>query len=79
MKALLALVAGAVITVSPAVAFACSVCFAGGEESRLVYKLTALTLTLMPFVLVGGLVLFLRKKMAQVEQVEQVEQRASLS
>ena len=54
-------IAGALLAVAaPGPALACSVCFAGKEDTLIVYLGTALGMSLLPLALIGGLGLWLR-------------------
>jgi hypothetical protein len=58
----LAALAFAVGVLSPAVAFACPVCFSGNEANRNAYFLTFLLMTALPLAMMGGLFWYLRKR-----------------
>ncbi len=51
----------------PSSALACSVCFTGAEETRLAFMLTAGLLTLLPFALIGGSLVWLARRAKQLE------------
>lgn len=50
--------------VMPAPALACAVCFAGEERTRTAFLATTIALSLLPFVLVGGVAWLLRRPWA---------------
>lgn len=54
--------AAALVALAPGAAEACAVCFSGREEGRAAYLVTTLLLTLLPLGLIGGLVLWLRRR-----------------
>ncbi|MCB1214723.1 MAG: hypothetical protein KDK66_04525 [Deltaproteobacteria bacterium] len=47
------------LTLLPKLSWACSTCYSAKEESLWAYYGTTLALTLLPFVLLGGLVYYL--------------------
>ncbi|MBH54561.1 MAG: hypothetical protein CMI18_09480 [Opitutaceae bacterium] len=49
-------------------AYACPVCFQSGGEERWAFYVTTAFLTLLPISMVGGLVLWLRKRFRQLEE-----------
>ncbi len=64
--------AGAALLASgPRVALACSVCSAGrDDETRAAFLATTGLLTVLPFVLVGGLVWWLRRRARELEAAD---------
>ena len=57
----------ALVLALPGVSEACAVCFSGREETRLAFIGTTVLLTLMPMLLVGGAVYFLRRRYRELE------------
>jgi hypothetical protein len=58
--------AAALVALAPPAAEACAVCFSGREEGRAAYLATTLLMTLLPLGLIGGLVLWLRRRAADL-------------
>jgi len=50
------------------VAYSCPVCFQSGGEERWAFYVTTAFLTLLPISMVGGIVLWLRKRSLQLEE-----------
>ena len=57
----------------PEIASACPVCFSGTEETRFAFLLTTIFLTLLPLLLVGSLVWWLRRRVLEVQALEERE------
>ena len=54
----------------PEVVHACSVCFTGrGEETRAAFRDTTIFLSLLPLVVVGGMVWWLLRRARELEEV----------
>jgi hypothetical protein len=58
----------ALLLLAPDVARACSVCFSGTDETRLMFLLTTGLLTFLPLALIGGLVFYVRRRMVEAER-----------
>ena len=56
------------LVLSPRIASACAVCFSGSEESRTAFLLTTIFLTLLPLLLIGSLVWWLRRRAIEMRQ-----------
>jgi len=68
-----------ILVVAPRWAEACAVCSAGREdETRTAFIVTTAGMTALPFVLVGGMVWYLRRRFIEAEKAENRE-RASES
>ena len=68
---LLAGVIPAAILMAPRICMACAVCFSGRDEAtQLAFRVSTGLMTLMPFLLVGGLLLWLRKRFREVAEQE---------
>ena len=64
----LAAIAIPIVLGSPRIGWACAVCSAGREdENRLAFLLTTIFLTVLPPVIVGGVVWWLRGRVRQME------------
>ncbi len=50
------------VVLSPEIAHACAVCASGTEESRTAFILTTIFLSLMPLVLIGSLIWWVRRR-----------------
>ncbi len=76
MRALLAALAAVLIVATPQIADACAVCLAGsgGGTSR-AFALGTLLLSVMPLLMFGGIVLYLRRRMKAIAR-EESERRA---
>ncbi len=71
----LPLLALGILVVVPRWAEACSVCSAGREdESRTAFIVTTAGMTALPFVLVGGMVWYVRRRFIEAEKAERQEQ-----
>ena len=71
------LVAAAVV-LSPRVALACSVCSAGrDDETRAAFIATTGFMTLLPLVLIGGLVWWLRRRARELERARTIPRTSS--
>lgn len=55
--------AAAGLALLPREALACSVCFFGKEDVLIVYLGTALAMSVLPLALIGGLTLWLRRRL----------------
>lgn len=69
--------AAALVLVAPRAGLACSVCL--GSQSDLARKAffgTTMLLTLLPFVLIGGLIWWVRKRARELEEQARREARA---
>jgi hypothetical protein len=59
------------ILAAPRMALACAVCFSGrDDETQLAFRIATGGMTLMPFLLVGGLLLWLRKRFREIADEE---------
>ena len=66
-----ALVAVAILA-APRTALACAVCFSGrDDETQLAFRISTGVMTLLPFVLVGGLLLWLRRRYRAIADEEE--------
>ena len=64
---------------APRWAEACAVCSAGREdETRTAFIVTTAGMTALPFVLVGGMVWYVRRRFIQAEKAERQEQASDL-
>jgi hypothetical protein len=54
---------------SPAVASACSVCSAGGEESRTAFIVATAGMSVLPLAMIGGLVWWIWRRARQRESL----------
>lgn len=54
-----------------AITIACAVCGVGLEESRLAFILTTIFLSLLPLTMIGGTLLWLRRRAHALAQGEQ--------
>lgn len=71
VERLLAASLGAALTLAPRVAQACSVCTAGrDDETRAAFLATTGVLSLLPLVMVGGLVWWLRRRARELDAAE---------
>lgn len=52
----------------PDTAAACSVCYAGAEESRKAFLLTTLLLSMLPLTMFGSLFWWLRRRFRELDQ-----------
>jgi hypothetical protein len=56
------------VTAVPRVAFACPVCFyTENDANRVAYLVTAVAMTLLPFVVVGGILLWVVRRVRAAE------------
>jgi len=63
---------------SPRIALACPVCMAGrDDESRTAFVIATAFMTFMPFLLIGGAIAWLWRRMAQREQDHQEAKSAN--
>ncbi len=70
-----ALLAAAILVV-PRLALACAVCFSGrDDETQLAFRISTGVMTFLPFLLVGGLILWLRRRFRAIAEEE--ERRAA--
>ena len=58
------------VTLWPQLAAACAVCFSADGEARVAFIKTTILLTLMPLVLAGGALWWLRRRMKQRKKYE---------
>ena len=66
-----------ILVVVPRWAEACSVCSAGREdETRTAFIVTTAGMTALPFVLVGGMVWYVRRRFIEAEKTERREKAA---
>ena len=56
------------VWLTPALVHACPVCFSGNDANREAYTLTFLLLTVLPLAMIGGLVLWVRRRIREVER-----------
>ena len=56
------------LVLSPQIASACAVCFSGSEENRMAFLLTTIFLTLLPLLLIGSLVWWLRRRAVEMRR-----------
>jgi len=76
-RALAVLVASA-LAFAPRIAQACAVCFSGrSDETRVAFIATTAFLTLLPMVLIGGVVWWLRRRAIAIRSAE-IEARAAI-
>jgi len=47
---------------APQISEACAVCFSGRDENRLAFILTTILLTALPLIMIGGMLLWLRRR-----------------
>ena len=65
MQRLIASAAALAILATPALAWACPVCFKATEQNRMAFLITTGFLTFFPLLLIGGLVWYLRRRALQ--------------
>jgi len=66
-----------ILVVVPRWAEACAVCSAGREdETRTAFIVTTAGMTALPFVLVGGMVWYVRRRFIEAEKAERREKAA---
>ncbi len=66
------------LVLAPRWAEACAVCSAGREdETRTAFVVTTAGMTALPFILVGGMVWYVRKRFIEAEKAEREEQAPS--
>ena len=53
---------GLILCMLPGVAQACSVCFDANDQNRMAYIGTTVVLSLLPLALIGGALMYIRKK-----------------
>ena len=71
LKGLASSLAGLAVLALPSIAFACAVCQTGrDDETQIAFRVSTGLMTLLPFVLVGGLLLWLRKRFREVAEEE---------
>lgn len=73
MRALLALLAGALVVLAAPDALACSVCFDANEERRAAFLATTLFLTVTPLTLVLGAVWWLSRRARALDAIPPAE------
>ena len=61
----------ALLLAAPRVAHACSVCFSATDQARIAFIATTVFLSLLPMALVGGLVLWVRRRAAELRRLEE--------
>ena len=57
------------VALTPALAFACPVCFSANEANRLAYTTTFVFLTVLPLISVGAIVWWIRKRIRETAGV----------
>jgi hypothetical protein len=63
-----AALAAALVLASPELAAACSVCTSGRDDAtRLAFLLTMLLLSAIPAAFIGGMILYLRRRLRQLD------------
>ena len=62
----------------PGAAEACAVCGPGTEESRVAFILTTAFMTALPLALIGGVVYWLRRRLAEMERRAHTDREAAL-
>ena len=62
----------------PGAAEACAVCGPGTEESRVAFILTTAFMTALPLALIGGVVSWLRRRLAEMERRAHTDREAAL-
>jgi len=65
-------VAVAFVFVLPQMAHGCAVCFSATDENRQAFLATTVLLTMLPLGMVGGVGLWVRKRMQQPHDTDQV-------
>jgi hypothetical protein len=71
LRGLAGSLAGLAVLAAPSLAVACAVCLSGrDDETELAFRVSTGLMTLLPFVLVGGLLLWLRKRFREVAEQE---------
>jgi hypothetical protein len=66
------------ISLLPGTAEACAVCGPGTEESRVAFIITTAFMTALPLALIGGVVYWLRGRLAEMERRIQADREAAL-
>ena len=61
-------VAPAVVLLAPNVAWACPLCIAAREESRIAFIVTTGILTFLPLMMIGGVIWWIRKRYQAAER-----------
>ncbi len=61
------LVLGSALLLWPSVSSACSVCFSATDENRIAFLLTTIFLSLFPLAMIGGAVLWVRRRVAALD------------
>ena len=57
-----------VVTLAPKLAFACAVCMSGrDDETRLAFEIATAFMTVTPLLMVGGVLLWLRRRFKELE------------
>ena len=75
---LVSTVVATAILAAPKMALACAVCFSGrDDETQLAFRIATGGMTLLPFLLVGGLLLWLRKRFREV--AEEADRRSAVT
>jgi hypothetical protein len=76
IRCLVSALAAAAILAAPRLVFACPVCFTGrDDETQLAFRISTGVMTFLPFLLVGGLILWLRRRFRALAEEE--ERRAA--
>lgn len=68
-----------VLLAVPKAALACPVCWNPREDSRLAFFWTAVLMSLLPLGLTGGLIFWLRRRIAAMSQALPEERRSELT
>lgn len=69
----------AFVLLAPRVSLACAVCMSGREEaSQWAFIGTTIVLSLLPLTLIGGMILWIRRRLRQMEAEEAERRLASL-
>jgi hypothetical protein len=71
LRLLASTLVGLAVLAAPSVVLACAVCMSGrDDETELAFRVSTGLMTLLPFVLVGSLGLWLRKRFREVAEEE---------
>jgi len=60
----------AAVLAAPSLAFACAVCFNRDDETQVAFRISTAVMTFLPFLLVGGLILWLRRRFRALAEEE---------
>jgi hypothetical protein len=74
---LLAMALAAALLAAPGVAEACAVCFSATEENRMAFLVTTGLLTVLPLAILGGIGLWLRRHLREMERHHDAARRAA--